>query len=203
MDTYSDEGTFQVEHDQSRVYLNRAVSDFDRKHRLIFSWTYNLPFRGNRLVQGWSLSGIGTLQSGRPFSIVDRDYSGFLYASPNPRPNLAPGMTHADLVTSGSVTSRINGYLNADAVASAGPQFGNLGRNVVRGPTQRRLDLSIFKITPITERTSLEFRGEFYNLTNTSNFRNPQRDLSDGDFGEILESLGGPRVIQFALKLRF
>lgn len=203
MDTYSDEGTFQVEQDQKRNFLNRAVSDFDRTHRLVFNWTWDLPFRGNRLVSGWALSGIGTFQSGRPFSIVDGDYSGFLYASPSPRPNIVAGKTYADLVTAGALGSRIAQYLNASAVASSGAQFGNLGRNVVREPAQKRFDLSVSKRTQLTERTSLEFRGEFYNLTNTANFRKPERDLSDGDFGEITKSRGGPRVVQLGLKLRF
>ena len=77
IDTYSDEGKFQVEHDQTRPYLNRGLSDFHRKHRLIMSWTWDLPFRGNRFVSGWQISGVGTFQSGRPFSIVDGDFSGF------------------------------------------------------------------------------------------------------------------------------
>jgi hypothetical protein len=50
---------------------------------------------------------------------------------------------------------------------------------------------------------NLEFRSEFYNLTNTPIFRNPERDLTSGDYGEITKSRGGPRVIQFALRLRF
>ena len=104
LDTYSDEGKYQVEHDQTRPYLNRALSDFHRKHRLIMSWTWDLPFRGNRFADGWQISGVGTFQSGRPFSIIDGDFSGFLFASQNPRPNLAPGATHEDLVTEGSVT---------------------------------------------------------------------------------------------------
>ena len=89
IDTYSDEGKYQVEHDQTRPHLNRGLSDFHRKHRLIMSWTWDLPFRGNRLLEGWQISGVGTFQSGRPFSIVDGDFSGFLYASTGPRPSLA------------------------------------------------------------------------------------------------------------------
>src|SRR5262249_14311372 len=157
----------------------------------------------NRFIEGWSVSGIGTVQSGRPFSIIDSDYSGFLYASPNPRPSIKAGSTYADLKVSGSAKDNVGGYLNADAIESAGAQFGNLGRNILRGPVQRRLDLSVFKITPLTERVSLELRGEFYNLTNTVNLRNPANDFSSGDFGEITETVGGPRLVQFAAKLRF
>jgi len=203
IDTYSDEGQYQVEHDQTRPYLNRGLSDFHRKHRFITSWTWDLPFRGNRLVNGWQISGVGTFQSGRPFSIVDDDFSGFLYASTGPRPNLAAGATHEDLLTHGSITSRLTGYLNRSALAHSGAQFGNLGRNVVIGPGQRRVDVSLSKQTPLTEGTALEFRAEAYNISNTPSFRNPDRDLSNASFGAITRTRGGPRVIQLALKVKF
>jgi hypothetical protein len=203
IDTYSDEGKFQLEHDQTRPSLNRGLSDFHRKHRLVMSWTWDLPFRGNRFVSGWQIAGVGTFQSGRPFSIVDDDFSGFLYDSTGPRPNLAPGFTHADIVTQGSVTSRITNYLNRNALESSGPQFGNLGRNVVMGPGQRRVDLSLSKQIFRTETSSLLFRAEAYNVSNTPSFRNPDRDMSNASFGEITRTRGGPRVIQLALKLMF
>jgi hypothetical protein len=203
IDTYSDEGKYQVEHDQTRPYLNRGLSDFHRKHRLIMSWSWDLPFRGNRLLSGWQISGVATFQSGRPFSIVDDDFSGFLYESTGPRPSLAPGATHADLVTEGPVTSRITNYFNRSALVSSGAQFGNLGRNVVMGPDQRRVDVSVSKRTRISERFSLDFRAESYNISNTPAFRNPDRDMSNASFGEITRTRGGPRVMQFGLKLRF
>ncbi len=203
IDTFSDEGLFQIQADQRRPHLNRGLSDFHRKHRLIFSWAWDLPFRGNRLIEGWSLSGIGTFQSGRPFTVVDDDFSGFLYSSTDPRPNLAPGVTHEDQTTRGPVTSRINNYLNRAAFQSSGPQFGALGRNTVIGPDQRRLDISVSKMTRLTERFNLEFRAEGYNVSNTPVFRNPGRDLSGANFGEIIRTRGGPRVFQLGLKLRF
>ena len=203
IDTFSDEGLFQIEHDQLRPSLNRALSDFHRKHRLILSWAWDLPFRGNRWIDGWQLAGIGTLQSGRPFTIVDDDFSSILFSSQSPRPNLAPGATYADQTTDGSVTDRIDSYLNRDAFQSSGAQFGSLGRNTVIGPDQRRLDISLSKMTRLTEGISMEFRAEAYNITNTPSFRNPARDLSSGSFGEITRTRGGPRVFQLGFKLRF
>ena len=76
------------------------------------SWAWDLPFSGNRFVEGWQISGIGTFQSGRPFTVFDGDFSGVLFASTDPRPDLAPGATHEDQTTTGSVTSRIDNYLN-------------------------------------------------------------------------------------------
>jgi Carboxypeptidase regulatory-like domain len=203
LDTFSDEGLLQIEHDQSRPWLNRGLSDFHRKHRLILSWTWDIPFKGNRLVEGWQVSGIGTFQSGRPFTIVDDDFSGILFSSSSPRPNLAPGATYKDQMTEGPVSSRIGAYLNRSAFESSGVGWGWLGRNTVIGPDQRRVDVSVSKTTRLTEGTSLDFRAEAYNISNTPAFRNPARDLSGSDFGEITRTRGGPRVIQFSFKLRF
>jgi hypothetical protein len=203
MDTFSDEGLFQIEHDQRRPELNWARSDFDRRHRVILSWVWELPFSGSRWSDGWQLSGVGTFQSGRPFTITDEDFSGFLYASQNPRPNLAPGMTLDDQTTSGSVESRVDEYLKRDAFASSGEQFGTLPRNSVTGPGQRRLDVSLAKTTPLVGRTSLELRLEAYNITNTPAFRNPVSDLGASNFGQITRTRGGPRLVQLGAKLRF
>jgi hypothetical protein len=203
IDTFSDEGLFQVEHDQTRPELNRGLSDFHRKHRLILSWSWDLPFKGNRFVEGWQISGIGTFQSGRPFTVTDEDFSGILFASSAPRPDLAPGATLRDQTTQGSITSRLDAYLNRDAFQSSGVAFGALGRNTVIGPDQRRVDISVTKLTKLKEGVSLEFRAEAYNVSNTPTFRNPANDLSGGDFGEITRTRGGPRVIQLGLKLRF
>ena len=99
--------------------------------------------------------------------------------------------------------SRVDGYLNPDAVVHSGPQFGNLGRNTVIGPGQRRVDLALSKQTSLGESTSLEFRAEFFNAFNMVTFRRPENDLTSSSFGEITRTRGGPRVIQFGLKLRF
>jgi hypothetical protein len=203
IDTFSDEGIFQTANDQRRLDLNRAVSDFDRPHRFTFNYTWDLPSNRFKFLKGWSISGVGTFQSGRPFSITDGDYSGILFASTAPRPSLVTGATHNDLKTTGGASGRVDNYINIDSLESAGSQFGTLGRNIMRAPAQRRFDLAVRKAFPITERTSLELRGEMYNVTNTANFRKPVSDLSSGDFGQIERSQGGPRVVQLAAKIKF
>ena len=116
---------------------------------------------------------------------------------------MAPGATHADLATEGSVNSRVSNYLNRSAFVPSGPGFGNLGRNTVFGPDQRRVDLVLSKLTTIREGMSVELRGEFFNAFNTVTFREPERTLNTASFGEITRTRGGPRVIQLGLKLRF
>jgi hypothetical protein len=203
IDSFSDEGQFQTQHDQLNPGLNRGLSDFHRKHRLIFSGTWDLPFKGNRLISGWSFSGIGIVQSGTPFTVRDTCCSGFLYPNSNIRPNMARGVTHEDLVTDGPVNTRVSNYLNRSAFVPSGAQFGNLGRNTVIGPDQRRVDLVLSKLTTIREGISLELRSEFFNAFNTVTFREPERTFNAASFGEITRTRGGPRVIQLGVKLRF
>jgi hypothetical protein len=203
IDSFSDEAQFQIQHDQLRPALNRGLSDFHRKHRLISSGTWDLPFRGGRLLDGWSISGISTFQSGRPFTVRDTCCSGYLYPNSNIRPNMAAGVTHADLATEGSVNSRISNYLKRAAFVPSGPQFGDLGRNTVFGPDQRRVDLVLSKLTTIREGLSVELRGEFFNAFNTVTFREPERTYNTASFGEITRTRGGPRVVQLGIKLRF
>ena len=100
IDYFSDEGLFQIEHDQSRPELNKGLSDYHRKHRVILSWAWDQPFKGNAFVEGWQIAGIGTFQSGRPFTVTDGEFSAVLVSTTNPRPNLVQG---EDQTTSGSV----------------------------------------------------------------------------------------------------
>lgn len=82
--------------------------------------------------------------------------------------------------------------------------FGNLGRNVLRGPSQKRIDLSLQKVTRLSERVELELKWDVFNLLNFANFANPNSDLSDEtDFGQITLTVGAPRVMQFGAKIRF
>ena len=79
-----------------------------------------------------------------------------------------------------------------------------MGRNVLRGPDQRRVDLSLMKKFRITENVSLEFKWDVFNVFNFVNFANPNTDLTDEtDFGQITKTVGAPRVMQFGAKLRF
>ncbi len=82
--------------------------------------------------------------------------------------------------------------------------FGNLGRNILRGPSSKRIDLSLTKSTRVTERVSLELKMDIFNVFNFVNFANPNSDLTDEtDFGQITRTVGAPRVMQFGAKLRF
>ena len=189
--------------------LERGSADVDSRHRFVFSSLYELPFgRGrqfganmNRVadlfVGGWQVNGILTLQSGFPFDL---------------NTNGNPGQVRPDLVGSPSVNSdTVDRYLvrgqfrevekNGDGVFL---RPGGAGRNFLVGPGTKNFDLSLFKSFAITERIRTEFRTEFYNLTNTPQFSQPNTNVSDGNFGRILGTrLGTNRQIQFALRVVF
>ena len=111
---------------------------------------------------------------------------------------------------------------NGTAIAAAtGTDFGNVGRNVLRGPRQINVDLSVIKRFPFGEAKNIEFRAEFFNLFNHVNFANPISNLNafsssggsinqntgqilnPGDFGRITSASNNPRLIQFVLKVNY
>ena len=88
-----------------------------------------------------------------------------------------------------------------DPVTQAG-QFGNEGRNAVRGPGIANLDLSLFKSFAVAEGKRLQFRAEAFNILNHPNFGLPENDMQSPAFGQILQA-GPPRLLQLALKFLF
>jgi hypothetical protein len=219
-----------VYNNQNNVAAQRGVSDFDRTHRLVISGTWNVPGPNHtktasvqKLGNGWSTSGVVTLQSGLPFSILD-SAAGTLFgpATLYTTGNLAPGATLADAGRSGSVSSRVNEFFNTKAfvpapsvpdgglidgkypVSDGGTIFGSLGRNILRGPDQQDFDIAAIKTTPLTDRVKLIFRWEIFNLLNRPNFANPSNDVSTpSTFGVISTLTVNPRIMQYALKLQF
>lgn len=186
---------------------NYGSSDFDRRHRFVASYLYNLPDAyhggsafGKKALNSWSLSGIVTLQSGTPFSIYGSDAA---FAATTA--NLASGRTIASAIKTGNVADRLGAYFDTSAFVSpsAFGDFGQLGRNILRGPKQIDTDLSIMKNIPVTESQRVEFRAEFFNLFNNVNWANPVNIQSSANFGQIAATSTGPRVIQFALKYEF
>jgi hypothetical protein len=146
---------------------------------------------------------------------------------------LASGSTLSRALSSGGIRSRIDGYLNPAAFATApllypaqcNPNqpdptivpnsnfcttgFGNLGRNVFRGPSQQNWDFSLIKNFKITERQSLRFTSDFFNIWNHANFGNPSiNDVEtigtpNSPFGKITSTVGTPRLIQFSVRYAF
>lgn len=219
--------------DESTLQASRGLSDFDRTHRFVISYRYDLPFFKDEtgakkvLFGEWTVSGISIFQSGTPFSVIDTAagsalIGGGLQSATAPA-ELASGSSISAGLTHGSIKDRVNnGYLNLanftsapfvdPAACSADPTgnacvtfFGNLGRNIYRGPFQQNWDFSLIKNFKITERQSLRFTTDFFNIWNHANFANPA--LTDVEnpaaFGRIFSTVGTPRLIQFSLRYAF
>jgi hypothetical protein len=193
----------------------KGNSSFDVRHRAVFNYIAELPFgRGKdrlnsgvvgRVLEGWSWSGIGTLQSGFPFEIqapgIDSDGTGATQrASFSTTPTIVP------------VTSPIT-QTGPNVGLFTFPLFGgpgNVHRNTYYGPSYKNFDMVIAKNTKITERFTLEFRSEYYNLFNHPNFLQPDNFITDGAlFGQSNLEVGrndlttGARQLQFGMKLHF
>ncbi len=226
--------------DQSNIHASQGISDFNRPQRLAVTYFYQLPFFSHGtgakhgLLGGWALSGVTIFQSGTPFSIFDSS-AGTAFLGQGSTPllgaSLAPGASISSGLSSGSVHSRLDGYLNPTAFAPAAllyptqcasdsnfctTGFGNLGRNIYRGPFQQNWDASILKYFKIGETQELRFSADFFNVWNHTNFFSPAvTDIeaynawvaggSQGQdpFGTIVNTVGTPRLIQFSLRYAF
>ncbi len=210
--------THLVTNDQTNFQQAYGPTDFDRTHRAVASVVYNTSFARHltpslrKAVGDWQVSGVFVAQSGTPITILDNN-AGTVYGN-YPFENRAQ-LSGLKTTTSGSIYSRVRTqYLNPAGFTSApeapfgtGPadtDFGNSGVGLVRGPGQFNIDMALERTIPVWESHSIHIRGEFFNLTNTSNFSNPNSNVSSGPaFGVITSTATNSRIIQVALKYRF
>jgi outer membrane receptor protein involved in Fe transport len=207
--------------DQRDWKSNRGRSDFDRTHRFVTSFVYDLPALVSNssasrwILNDWGVNGILTFQSGLPFSVVQAPDNNIIQ-----RANFRPGFA-GSVEGGGRPQDRLTQYFDPAAFAPStlaggffdpNAPFGNTGRNILTGPGQKNVDFSIVKFIPFTESVRGEFRTEFFNLFNWANFANPNSNISINIVengvvrplaGRITQTSAGPRVIQFAFKLNF
>jgi hypothetical protein len=120
--------------------------------------------------------------------------------------NVGGGIDERPNVIGSPVLSRptIAQWFNTSAFALPAPYtFGDVGRDSMRGPGFWNFDFSLFRTFDIWERFHLQFRGEFFNLFNHTDFSNPSAQLGSPNFGVITSTANSPRTIQVALKLAF
>jgi len=217
---------FLLTNDQRNPRQAYGLTDFDRAQRAVLNFTwqaptfYSAPALARHSLSGWQFSGIAVVQSGSPITVMDGN-AGSVYGNFENRAQ----STVSNPSTHGSLFSRVqNGYLNQNAFTLApeapygtGPgdtDFGDSGVGIVRGPGQHNLDLAVERLFPVTESKSFRFRAEFFNLTNTPQFSNPNNnvDFIEGpngpanlnpSFGAITSTTANPRIIQFAAKYLF
>jgi hypothetical protein len=200
----------------TRLDWGRATTDV--RHLASINGSYDLPFgKGKaflnalsgwreKVAGGWSLSGIGSVQSGFPFT----PQLGFNPSnngdSRNPvRPSWNPAF-NGPVILGGP-----NQYFNSNAfVVPAAGTYGNVGRDTLTGPGLAQLDFSVSKNTAVSERFNLQFRAEFFNILNHTNFGTPNLVVFSSassaptpTAGVITGTASTSRQIQFGLKLLF
>jgi hypothetical protein len=216
--------------DNTNLRLEHGPSAFDVRHRFVLLYAVDLPVGplhgfSRAVLGGWRLSGIATLQTGSPFTVVTGgpDASGFNQTNPGISPD---GGNRPNLAKPGPVPQDNR---NPDAAfdpswftPNLASQDGTSGRNRYVGPGLQNFDLALakdFSLGPKAgEQTRLEFRADFFNAFNHTNFAKPIADMSNASFGKITQTLGsavanavgttggpmgGPRLIQVAIRLQF
>ena len=210
----------------------RAVERTHTRHAFSGALTYNIPSAdlgsvGNLILRNWAIDTIGTARTGLPVNIVTGSNLFGIFAVS--RPDLIEGIPlYMDDATLGG-GRRINGAafrLPPLAPGNVASRQGTLGRNALRGFGMWQVDLALRRQFNLSEKFALQFRGEFFNVFNHPNFGDPTLfgtdTLSNPSFGRSVNMLGrrlgsggsnggfsplyqvgGPRSVQFALKLQF
>jgi hypothetical protein len=188
----------------------RGASAFDVRHRVVINEVYDLPFgKGQRwtpgnsvlngILTGWTITTIWTMQGGYPFTVYQgndpcQTSGGY---TPSCRPNVI-GDPNQGLKTPAQW------FLTSVFSPTAPGQFGNAGRDIVRGPGLFDTDFSLIRRNLLPwERFNVEFRAEVFNLFNHTNFATPVTDFASGSFGRITSTAVNPRELQLGLKFRF
>ena len=206
-DTYNINGTSAVNYRD--LAAERATSNLNVGQRLVMTGLYALPWGHgqkygsnwngvtNTVAGNWQLNLIFTAETGTPFDIL---YNG---GNPTVRPDLV-GNPYANVPTGGNYYINPAAFAAVPVVNGVTTRAGTLARNYLTGPGYNDVDLSTFKDFKFTERYTLQFRAEFFNLLNHPNFINPNYNFTDPNFGKLQSTrLGNERQIQFAAKFFF
>ncbi len=230
-DAYTQNGGTSLAMDSYNIARERSYAPIDIPQVFAASAAYEFPFGpgktwlshgglGGKIFGGWQVNGIATVRGGFPTDI---------------RTNVLPPIFNtfnvADRVAGASMVlsnPSVDGYFNSAAFAVPGTVpsstgapiqlFGNSARRVTRGPGSRNADVSVIKDTTITERVRLQFRAEFFNLTNTPTFYLPAANsptltcigspgaacnANNPAFGKLSSGTATGRQVQFGMKLYF
>lgn len=204
-------------------------NDNYRPQRFVLNYLWNLPLGRHagilgKLAEGWSWSGVFTLQDGYPITVVDGragsvfcggggcNGGGFTATA-----NFCPGVTN--ILSSGSMQDRVtsgltggSGYFapgvfcappSITGTGNSGTLFGNAAGGIVLGPAQNNWDMSLSKLINIRESQSVQFRTEFFDAFNHPQFSLPSASVNGGSLGVITATSVSPRIIQLALKYSF
>ncbi|PYV17378.1 MAG: hypothetical protein DMG07_06010, partial [Acidobacteria bacterium] len=183
--------------------LERGFAEFDIPQRFVTSWIWELPWGKNMAgpskfaLGGWQTIGVFFAQSGYPFSITSQIRNCGCGGTVRPDP-----VAGADPIVRNDNFKEL--YLNTAAFqAPADGTFGKIGQSYLHGPGWVQMDLSVLKNFNISERQRVQFRSEFFNVSNTPAFQNPAATWGSATFGRISDMRNRGRQIQFALRYMF
>jgi hypothetical protein len=189
--------------------LERSVAPQDVPQRLVMNYIYELPFgKGKRLLTGglgsalaggWTITGITTLQKGRPIELSAPNNTNSYGGGSRPNNNGKTAYLPPD-------ERSLNRWFDTSVFSQPEPfTFGTVGRLLpdVREPGITNFDFAVHRRFPIRESTNLEFRMELFNTFNTPQFGRPNGGFGNVLFGTINSQANSPREIQFGLKLIF
>ncbi len=210
LDTGSLSGT--VLQDATRPYLNYGPSDYDTRSRISVNAIYALPFKGNRLVAGWQISGISQWQTGNPLNITTT--STFTGTANVLHPNLLQPVQYIKTKPTNTTVQWFTPSTCTTAVAGCTFQipatgFGNMTRNSLVGPGFADTDLSVEKNTAITEGVKFQLRVDAFDIFNHASFGNPVTSANSTTLGIISSTrfpvgdLGSSRQLQIVGKIIF
>jgi len=190
--------------DTNNFRADKGLADFHRDHMFVASFLVEIPSHWRKgfagaVTSGWQANGIYNYTSGAPLTVA-----------PGTDRSLAGGGTQrADvtgdwrLASGRSFDEQRAAYFNTAVFRPAAlGSFGNSARNLVIAPGGWNLDLGIFKTTRVSERYEVQFRWELFNAFNHPNLGGPVASITSAAFGQI-NTVTGPRIMQFGLKLRF
>jgi hypothetical protein len=194
--------------------ISRSLSAFDLTHNFAFSFSYTLPFdkflSSNKLTRGWVVTGLARYTTGFPVTISEQDDNSLLgtfCTGPTcavvDTPNFTPGPLNFTDPRSRDANGNPKPYFNTSLFSlEAIGQLGNSNRRFLHGPGMANWDFGLLKDVPFTESKKLEFRVEFFNIFNHTNFQLPEGDIINSSFG-FVTSANDPRIGQLAIKFLF
>lgn len=207
-------GVVQASLYPANIHLDRSESAFSRRNRFTENVTYELPFGKGRkfmngggasdlILGGWSISSLGSAQTGQPFSVL----------LGTPTSGVGDNIDFPDRANKPISDPYVRkGTIYFDPLAFIGPggtnlpAAGHLGtgsRTPLVGPKFVQFDASLFKVFKITESKALQFRADMFNLANHTNFGLPLANLSSPQAGVISTTVGSSRQVQLSLKFTF
>lgn len=179
--------------------VERGIASFDRTHVFTASYIWEIPFAKGlhswerKVLNGWQVSGITSAQSGNPITpVITVDRAGV--GSSGQRPNVNGPIA--------KIGTKLQWFDTTAFSLPALGTFGNAGRSLVRGPGFLNSDVSFSKATALRENIKLQFRAEFFNIFNHTQWASVGASVGSSTFGQVV-SARDPRITQLGLRLTF